>query len=1530
MSGRLVGPGRPGRSRRRGFAVPFLEALERREVMATFTVTTAADGVLIGSLRDAILNSNITPGNNVIIFAIGSGPRTIRPNSPLPALRNPVVIDGTTQPGYSGGPLIEINGVNAGATDGFRVLSAGTTLKGLLIDNFANNGVLIQADGTTLQGNFIGVTFGGTSARPNGAAGVRVESSNNAIGVISTISTNGFGNLISGNVGPGVLLVGAAATNNTIQNNVIGADTAGARALPNGGDGILLQASGLNTIGGLIAGSTNYISGNTGNGISIVGGSPNTIRGNTIGLDRSGTLAVANGGDGITVSGADGTIIGGTVAAAQNVISGNVGNGIDIVRGNTTIIQSNIIGATADGVGDAGNGQAGIFLSTANNTQVGGRGANSSNIIAFNGKITATKPGVDVLAGTGNQILGNSIFSNRGLGIDLGDDGATLNTPGGPHTGPNLHQNFPILSNTVTAAGRTLVQGNLNAAPNTTYLLQFFVNPQGDSSGYGEGTSPLVNPAPNNKPIQVTTDANGDATINIQFNTVVGVGQAIAVTATDPANNTSEFSPFRIVGQANIADLAASLTSTPNPASLGANYTYTISVLNNGRDDATNVVAIDSFPTTLRVINVSMSQGTFTSVGNKYTFNFTPLAGDKVAVNQTVTATVVVTPTTTGTILDTVTVSSAQIETDNTNNIATNSTVVNVPADLAVTTTQTPDKPFVTNDVNSFVEYTVIVTNNGPGTADGVVLTDTLPANVTYLSALTGGQPIDPPVNGVLTANLGTLANGAAVAVVIRVHPLGEGTFINTATASATETDPTPANNTSTTITTVSPAADIAVTIAGTPRQLSSGTLIYVVTATNNGPSTATNLVISDYLPPVTKATYVSATAGPGGSVPTLNTSLNIVQSAFPNVPAGESRTLTIRLNPIASGPITTTANAGPGLDIQDPVPTNDAASYTTVVDPADLAIVQTTSPAVGIIGQPLVFEYTVVNNGLATADNVVLTDILPAGLSFFSGGATQGTVSIAGGVVTAQLGRLQQFDTDTIRITVIPQASGLFANTATVASDQFDDVPTNNAATSTTAVSPADLSVTVAASEEPANVGDTVSYTVVVSNNGPVSASNVQVLNTLPAGVSFVSATGTNGLVAATAPADGVLLATVPSLAAGQSAVLTIRVVPTTVGTTSDVVAVSATEFDPNPGNNSATVATTIVNLPGTLSFGAPTYSVVNGAASTTITVVRTGGSNGPLTATYTADNSRGATGVPGVDYTTTAGTLIFAAGQTTASFNVQILANGLIQPSRSVALTLVGTNLGAQSTATLLITNTNRDVFGPQAVDVNILGARAATGVGLVFNESLAPLAAGNPANYQLVAILKGRDVPVPIGSVSYSEATKTVSILAARPLAANTLYRVLVTGGVTDLLGNPLNGGSGSGSTLALSFARGTNLTYGDRNGDAVNLRLSRGGFLDLIRGSNGEALVLRLTNTVPGRSVLSGGVRRGAGGDGVTTIQAITGLDPFGRVRSTLKTPPFLVATQVAQTQAGSTVSVQAVDLALASADLVPSKARKAHR
>src|SRR5688572_12404637 len=109
-------------------------------------------------MREAINRANVDGLRDVIHFAVGSGPVSINLRSAMPTLTGPVVIDGTTQPGYSGTPIIEMNGAAAGASaDGLRITSGGTTVRGLVINRFGGEGIEVSSGGgNVIRGNYIG------------------------------------------------------------------------------------------------------------------------------------------------------------------------------------------------------------------------------------------------------------------------------------------------------------------------------------------------------------------------------------------------------------------------------------------------------------------------------------------------------------------------------------------------------------------------------------------------------------------------------------------------------------------------------------------------------------------------------------------------------------------------------------------------------------------------------------------------------------------------------------------------------------------------------------------------------------------------------------------------------------------------------------------------------------------------------------------------------------------------------------------------------------------------------------------------------------------------------------------------------------------------------------------------------------------------------------------------------------------------------------------------------------------------------
>jgi hypothetical protein len=388
----------------------------------TFTVTNTNDSGA-GSLRQAILDANANAGVDLITFSIGSGLKTISPASSLPTISDPVVIDGTTQPGFAGSPLIEIDALHSNGLPNSGVLSitgGGTTIRGLIINGFYNSPhgiVILTAGGNHIEGCYIGTDATGNLEKNSTGVGVSIsDSSNNIIGG----TTPGSRNVISGIRSFAIGIGGFNGTGNQIQGNYIGTNAAGTAALGNFA-GIALGSSN-NTVGGIVPGARNVISGSDYNGIIIGSGtSGNVVQGNYVGTDASGTSKIGNSNAGIAISSSN-NIIGGTTAGAGNVVSGN-GWGIIIDSGSSNnVLQGNYIGIAADGSKPLGNRVTGITLPNASNTTVGGVIAGAGNTIAFNGTTAdvGVGAGVEVLQQTGHSIRGNSIFSNGRLGIDFG------------------------------------------------------------------------------------------------------------------------------------------------------------------------------------------------------------------------------------------------------------------------------------------------------------------------------------------------------------------------------------------------------------------------------------------------------------------------------------------------------------------------------------------------------------------------------------------------------------------------------------------------------------------------------------------------------------------------------------------------------------------------------------------------------------------------------------------------------------------------------------------------------------------------------------------------------------------------------------------------------------------------------------------------------------------------------------------------------------------------------------------------------
>lgn len=495
------------------------------------TVNTAADpGDSVCSATECTLREALTLANdwllgeNTIAFNIpGPGPHTIRPIGNLPNIVDRLSIDGYTQPGAQPNTnpmsepinatiLIEIDGSRAPSGFYFTGASSDSHIRGVALNRFGQ--AIGDARSTTIEGNFIGTDPSGSQALGNA---VGIDTAGGVGGAHTTIggANPAARNLIAGNnVGVRV----GSLSYSSVAGNFIGTDATGTQPLANQigvSSFIVLDAGGQLTLRG------NLISGN-GVGANLTNVCC-TVSNNLFGVDRTGLLPLPNLGDGLIVAPYD-------LAISNNLFAYNGGSGIRVREAsgpNTLTILQNRLFA---------NGAAGI-------TVTGNR--------AF------------------TRITENLIDDNGTLGIDLGDDGVTLNDAADSDSGPNLRQNYPELRLAGSNGTDTVIHGAINSTPLRTLTLEFFANHQCDVSGYGEGEAYLTTQA-------VTTDANGNTPFTVNLRVALPAGQALTATATDFVNltgqgeaATSEFSRCQPVATpVNNSLAAAAMTTSYNPTPL--------------------------------------------------------------------------------------------------------------------------------------------------------------------------------------------------------------------------------------------------------------------------------------------------------------------------------------------------------------------------------------------------------------------------------------------------------------------------------------------------------------------------------------------------------------------------------------------------------------------------------------------------------------------------------------------------------------------------------------------------------------------------------------------------------------------------------------------------------------------------------------------------------------------------------------------------------------------------------------------------
>jgi uncharacterized repeat protein (TIGR01451 family) len=668
----------------------------------------------------------------------------------------------------------------------------------------------------------------------------------------------------------------------------------------------------------------------------------------------------------------------------------------------------------------------------------------------------------------------------------------------------------------------------------------------------------------------------------------------------DSGNNTSS--------AATTVSASADLSITksgPATVAAGGNVSYNLVVANAGPSDATTLTVTDTLPAGVTFVSAT---GTGWTCSNSGSTSVTCTRPALAAGATSPTITIVVTaPAQAASLTNSATVASTTADPVPGNNSSSATTGVTASADLAITKS---GPATVVGGGN--VSYGLLVGNLGPSDAAVLTVTDTLPAGVTFGSAAGTGWTCTHAGNVSVSCTRPALAGGSTAPTITFVvtAPAQAGSLTNTASVASTTADPDLSNNSSNVTTTVTASADLSITKAGPPTVTAAGNVSYTLVVANAGPSDAATLTVTDILP--TDVTFVSAEGTGWTCTNAGNVTVTCTRAAL--VTGASAPTITVVVTaPAQTASLTNTATIG--AVTTDPNPANNTSTVTTTVSSsADLSIAKSGPPTVSATGA-VTYSLVVVNVGPSDADNLTVTDTLPAGVAFVSAVGTGWTCTNTGNFsVTCTSPALvtgATAPTITVVVNAPPQATSL-TNSASVSSTTADPNPANNSSSVTTGVTgSADLSI---AKTGPATVvaGSNVSYSVVVTNVGPSDAAGLTVTDTLPAGVTFGSAAGTGWTCTHVGSAS--ISCTRAALASGTSAPSIIIVVtaPAQASALSNTASVSSTTADPDPTNNTSSVPTAVTDSADlSIVKAGPAHVDSGGAITYTLTVSNAGPSN-------------------------------------------------------------------------------------------------------------------------------------------------------------------------------------------------------------------------------------------------------------------------------------------------------------------------------
>jgi uncharacterized repeat protein (TIGR01451 family) len=805
----------------------------------------------------------------------------------------------------------------------------------------------------------------------------------------------------------------------------------------------------------------------------------------------------------------------------------------------------------------------------------------------------------------------------------------------------------------------------------------------------------------------------------------------ITIPETDPVpgNNTASIN----VSSSNDADLSMSKAASLNPVVPNVPFNYTLTVRNNGPlavAPTNTITATDTLPAGITLTATPSGAGWTCTPNSGF-----PLPGPvtlsctrpgPLAVNANAPAiNVPVFATATGPLVNNACAAlsgSGPVDSNAANDCASvsvSSTVLK--ADLQVTSKTASPDPVLAGQPLSYV---ISVINNGPDPATNVVVSDTLPSLVN-LGGLQSATPSQGtcvpagPANGTtqnLSCNLGALAVGATATVTVVILPsvATSGPRTNTARLTSLDVgDPVPNNNSAQVTSQVTAVADVLVQKSANPSPVQAGTpLTFVITARNNGPSTAQTVVTTDTLPGNALLQQLPVVTGGGSCVaPPLGSAGGSITCTWPSIAAATQFTATYVVRPL-------TGAAGGTVDNTVAITTttlesnaaNNSATTSTPVTPAqiDMLVNKTDSVDPVVLGQNTTYTITVTNAGPSFANNVTMVDTFPQGGTATATFSYQGALTInppgigtcveppvgaTSGTLTCAIPGLANGQSAVITYvmraeTIASGVSGTTYNTATVSATEPETQPANNTTTQSTSTrKTADLAIVKTA---PASVtpGTSFNYVMVVTNNGPNPSVGAKVTDAIPAGLVYQSASA--GCVYATP----VVTCTLGTLAVGAATTITIGVLVSspftgTVPIVNTASVATVNEVDPVPANNSSPATTVIGASLADLAVVKSAVSLATPGAPLVYTLVLT--NNGPSA-------SVGAVVTdplpPGLTFVSASAGCTFGAGTVTC-------VAGTLVSGGSTTFTIT-TSVDSPFTATNPISNT-ATVTAPNEVDSN-----------------------------------------------------------------------------------------------------------------------------------------------------------------------------------------------------------------------------------